>query len=264
MGNSVLVRDFRPAKKNDIYGFYDLVGKKFYSSLVEPFKPCSNWAEELGYVANGLVGFYDAEFNSVNGHNEDTTIIKNLITPGTYDLTCNGGLQNLYDENEKGFVFPGVTSANISVPALSTLDSGEEVTFELVLKPADVTTTQRILYLPQYMEFYYRNGLNYEMLCDGTRDNYVYADVVSNVLSTMAGTFKASDTKKYYFNGALINSIVISTALTTATAGFIGQGVNQYPAINGSVFYCFRVYNRQLSEDELLQNHNLDKQRFGE
>ncbi|UKI40466.1 MAG: hypothetical protein L6V95_09750 [Candidatus Melainabacteria bacterium] len=77
--NSLLVRDFRPAKNNDVYGFYDLVKKKFYSSLVEPFKPCSNWAEELGYVSNGLVFQIDGIFNTKNGNDKTSNVWEDLV-----------------------------------------------------------------------------------------------------------------------------------------------------------------------------------------
>ena len=261
--NSLLVRDFRPAKNNNVYGFYDLVEKKFYPSLAEPFKPCSNLAEELGYVKNGLVCFYDAQFNSIEGHKLDTATLQNLINPGTYDLTYNSGLENLYDNEQNGVVFPGQPSANISVPAFTTLDNAEEVSYELVLRATDITNTQRILFLQNNIELFYRNGLNYSLRFDGTAKSYIYSNAPTNVLSTMAGTFKSSDSKKCYLNGVLRNTTAANAASQTAVTGSIGSGQNRYPLTNGSVFYCFRVYNRQLSNNELLQNYNIDKERFG-
>lgn len=219
---------------------------------------------ELDYVQNGLISFYDAEFNSIEGHKLDTVTMQNLINPGTYDLTCNGGLENLYDEEKKGYVFPGQASANISFNALTTLDDTQEITYELVLRPTNITTTQRILYSYHNMEFFYRTGLNYALWHDGSSGGYLYADAPTNVLSTMAGTFKASDSKKYYLNSVLLNTLTAEAASQIMSTGSIGSGLNVYPLANGSIFYCFRVYNRQLTDEELVQNYNLDKQRFGE
>lgn len=219
---------------------------------------------ELDYVQNGLVCFYDAEFNSLDGHKADTTTIQNLINPGTYDLTCNGGLENLYDSDKKGFVFPGTASANITVPRFASLDNVEECTYEVVLRATNTTNVQRILYLPSNKEFFYRNGLNYGVFFDGRAGSYNYSEAPTNVLSTMAGTFKAQESKKFYLNGVLLGTQEANAASQTAQPGSIGSGKGIYPLANGSVFYNFRVYNRQLSDNELLQNHNLDKQRFGE
>lgn len=218
---------------------------------------------DLGYVSNGLVCFYDAEFNSLDGHKADTTTIQNLISPDTYDLTCNGGLENLYDSDKKGFVFPGTASVNITIPRFASLDNVKECTYEIVLRATDITNTQRILYLPNNMELFYRKGLNYGLRFDGTVGNYIYSNAPTNVLSTMAGTFKSSDSKKCYLNGVLRNTTAAKAASQTTVTGSIGSGKNIYPLANGSVFYNFRVYNRQLSDNELLQNYNIDKERFG-
>ena len=216
------------------------------------------------YVQNGLVCFYDAEFNSLDGHKADTTTIQNLISPGTYDLTCNGGLENLYDSDKKGFVFPGTASVNITIPRFASLDNAEECTYEIVLRSTDTTTTQRILYLPSNMEFFYRNGLSYGARFDGITGSYNYSEAPTNVLSTMAGTFKAQESKKCYLNGVLLDTQEANAASQTAQSGSIGSGQDRYPLANGSVFYNFRVYNRQLSDNELLQNYNIDNERFGE
>lgn len=218
---------------------------------------------ELDYVQNGLIGFYDAQYNSISGHKYETAIIQNLISPNNYDMVCNGGLENLYDENEKGFVYPGQASAYLTIDGNQDLNNSEECTYELIFRPVNIASTQRALFSSQ-LQFYLKNGLNYDFNFDGTKNNGFYANIVENKLASASAVYKASDSKKVYLNGSLINTHTSSIANYTAPTVYIGSGNNQYPLKNGTLFYGLRIYNRQLTDEEVLYNYNLDKQRYGE
>jgi hypothetical protein len=77
------------------------------------------------------------------------------------------------------------------------------------------------------------------------------------------GTYDGS-VKRLYINGILESSSSISNGINnTSTSGSIGyvQNLNaQY--FNGRIA-CTRVYNRALSAQEILQNYNATKTRFG-
>lgn len=95
--------------------------------------------------------------------------------------------------------------------------------------------------------------------------------VTSNYISTsnwahVVGTF-TSGTRRLYINGVLVNSDSQSGTINTNANG-ISIGV--FGGYNGARGYYYngrigsvRVYNRVLTQEEVLQNYNVSKTRFG-
>lgn len=82
----------------------------------------------------------------------------------------------------------------------------------------------------------------------------------------VVGTF-TSGNRRLYVNGALVNSDTASGYITTNANGC---SIGVYGGFNGARGYWYngsiavvRVYNRQLSDAEVLQNYNALKGRFG-
>lgn len=215
--------------------------------------------ESNNYIKDSLVCLYDAEQTQLQYGS--TATLYNLANAGTYDCTCEGQLEDNYEN--KGLKFMGDAAQYINVPAFSSLNNANELTYEIVLKPVNVTTTQRVLYLKGNYEFFLRNSvIQIAIYQDGTLWGSA-ANIEPNNLITCTGTFKANEFKKMYLNGVFKTETTASSGSQTTTAGYIGQGNGTYPLSNGSMFYAFRIYSKALSDDEILQNYNLDLQRFG-
>lgn len=215
------------------------------------------------YIFDGLMVYTDAEYNTSDGHIDDSTVLENLAGD-EYDFNIIGALAY---EN-KGLVFDGIVSNYISVPEFNFLDNTEEVTYELTMSFANLDGTQRLLHSQplHQVEFYlYKQLLHSNAVFDGTTNQFITPEGVvgTNQVITMAVTFKSGEFKKFYCNGVEISAVDIdTTASQNFSSGTIGQGKNAYPTASGNKFYSMRVYNRALSTEELLANYNVDKERF--
>ena len=245
--NSLLVRDFRPAKNNDVYGFYDLVEKKFYSSLVEPFKPCSNWAEELGYVSNGLVFQIDGIFNTKNGNDKTSNVWEDLvgdnfvpIGSNTWGLNCLNCSSNM--------------TSNKVIP-----DLGENCTMEIVYEYEGETYhqcglkngTPKFKGRPNTQSPWWQHNSSLKV-------NYT-SPLAYNTFYSVATT-RSANVCKAFLNGILKAT---STLNLTGNSGKSLLDIGSGAEIMKGKIYAIRLYNRALTDEELLQNYNIDNERFG-
>lgn len=208
-------------------------------------------ANNSKYVQDRIILFSDAEWGL------DGTTLKNLVGDN-YDLTITGSLPYAV----KGLTFNAAKTNYINVPAFSELANAEELTFEMAMNLTDIQTTQRILYLPNFFEFFVRTGkINTDLYFDGKRENLT--GNANTGFITFAAVFKANEYQKLFINGLEVASTSAVSPSSVPASGSIGQGKGVYPIADGSKFYSMRVYNRALTDDELARNYEIDKQRFG-
>jgi hypothetical protein len=227
-------------------------------------------------VTNGLVLCLDAgNSKSYPGTGTTWTDISNngnngVLTNGPTFNSANGG----------GVVFDGVNDY-ISVPYSKDLGLNTGVTFELFLKPASLSTYQVIfnctttgtttmLYIGQaelaYSAFrphislstgYYYGSIVYQFsinnwyhVCYSYSSSTGFASYVNAVPCSVQWTTSAPAV------GATVTSFSNPNSLSI---GYDTRGVLNY---SGSLSNL-RIYNRQLPGNEILQNYNATKSRFG-
>jgi hypothetical protein len=85
----------------------------------------------------------------------------------------------------------------------------------------------------------------------------------TNTWYYVMGTWTAGSNLKVYFDGTLENTLnTTTTSLRTSTEGIVVGSVSTTIFYNVSVA-SVQLYNRVLSDSEILQNFNADRQRFG-
>ena len=101
-----------------------------------------------------------------------------------------------------------------------------------------------------WASIYYGNTLTYANSANYTgRNIYIIATWNSNLI-------------QLYLDGNLIVSTNVSGTMTTQNYLRISSEYNRTRGVNGSV-YNFQLYNRALTEQEILQNYNATRKRFG-
>ena len=243
-----IVRDYRPCISPDgKVGLYDLVGRKFYGNL-----GTGEFIAGYGidsYVHDGMISFADAEFGL------DGSTLKNLAGDN-YDMTITGSLPYA----DKGLTFNGTTDNHINVPEFTELANTAELTFEMAVNLTNIQNTQRILFLQHFFEFYIRNGKLYtDLYFDGLPIDQLIGNANTGFI-TFAVVFKANSYQRLFINGVQVASISATSPSSAPASGSISQ--NKYPIADGSKFYNMRVYNRALTDEEIMQNYEIDQSRF--
>ena len=202
------------------------------------------------YVHDRMISFADAEFGL------DGTTLKNLVGVN-YDLTITGSLPYA----DKGLTFNGTTDNHINVPEFTELANTAEVTFELAMNLTNIETTQRLLYLRDFFEFFVRKGkINSDLHLDGEPRENLQGNANTGFI-TFAAMFKANSYQRLFINGVQVASTSAVSPSSVPISGTIGG--NGYAIDNGSKFYSMRVYKRALTNEEIAQNFEIDQARFG-
>ena len=249
---------------NGVTGFTDSGSAMKY--LMDSGKYFVNKDDYLGVVSNGLVLNLDAGwYPSYSG--SGTT---------WYDLSGNNRhytLKNGTSWSNGSFILDGVDDF-IEGPPSNSFDIVQDHTIELVVK-----TTQ----IKQSVTFFWRSDNNRAILthtpwvdgriyydiggcCGGSqRIDYSNPNTLNNL---MYYTYRTrSDVKPYrhiYENGvAKVNSgNNENSTITFNSSPMIIGGDGSSSSYKGHI-YMLRVYNRALSDSEILQNYNAQKGRFG-
>lgn len=244
-----LVGDFRPYLNADgETGMYDMVGREFHGNL-----GTGEFIAGYGfdnYVHDGMISFTDAEFGL------DGSTLKNLAGDN-YDMTITGSLPYA----DKGLTFDGTSNNYINVPEFTELANTAEVTCEMAMNLTDIQTTQRLLYLKDFFEFFVRKGkINSDLHLDGLPRENLQGNANTGFI-TFAAVFKANSYQRLFINGVQVATTSAVSPSSVPASGTIGG--NGYAIANGSKFYSMRVYNRALTNEEIMQNYEIDNQRFG-
>jgi hypothetical protein len=204
--------------------------------------------------------------------------------PGTgsncYDLSSNRFTGELINSppystsiNNKYFTFNGTTNTRvIRIPNSTVLDT-QTPSVEVWIKTN--ATTQSGFWFEkgnvntQYSLF--QEGANIQWRQYFTSISTFSTNAVNAGLNTtswfqVVGTY-SSGSRKLYINGVLKNSDAQTGTINTNSGG---MSIGAYGGYNGSRGYYYngdiaivRVYNKQLSDNEVLNNYNALKGRFG-
>lgn len=210
-------------------------------------------------VTDGLVLYLDAANpkSFVSGSttwNDLTSNINNgsLINSPVYSTTDNGGITfdglddyvNLGNNSITQFSNNNPWSISITAKLLS-----QNVTYPGFLIKGNSVTTGILI-------FYSDNGRIY-LKHNNSQPTYVTTTL--NTIFQYTVTYSGSGSTRVYLNGIYQNNGPSISSIDTTNNLFLGRG-DSYGNVR---LYNFLKYNRQLSDNDVLQNYNTIKTRFG-
>lgn len=217
----------------------------------------------------------------------DAANTKSYISGSTdwYDLTTynnDGTLTNgpvFSDENEGSITFDGIDDyVNTDfIPSIGTGDITYDIWFKTNTAQTGALINVRSASAAQFVLVICTNGVSGSPLIGSNLLVYSYDNIIDrgfettetwtdNVWHNVVGVH-TSTTDKLYVDGILRGSVTTSPLninnSTKLRIGALGDGVNIYPNwyFNGSVSSA-KVYNKLLTDSEILQNYNATKWRF--
>ena len=224
-------------------------------------KPLYVYAKESSYIADGLVLHLDAINNTGKGHEDTATIWKDL-SGNNNDAIIKGGAT--WGENYLSFDgvddYGGIKDSESMKPENQTI----EVIVNQESKEA-INRDGRAIYFVKWP------GYTLEINKDGTftygknqNQSYLKSNTKANLgeIYSVVGTYETgSKTAKLYLNGVYENQHEVSqTAYNNSDITIGSYSTHDY--LNGKI-YSIRMYNRALSEDEILSNYKVDCERYG-
>ena len=218
------------------------------------------------YVTSGLIDHWDGIDNTRSGHNASASAWEDLV--GSHDLTLNSTTKATWGEDH--LYFTGKTNQHIR-DANSGLD-GSALTVEVVLAPETNATEQVFAWFgnSSYKRaiLFYSNNTISEYFEGANRSDYVTGLTNFSDIETIAITYPANSKEgTMYINNAQVaktgsaSSWNIVSGLSTIHFGNQTGSSGNYQ-YKGKV-YAIRFYNRELTTEELTQNHQVDVTRFG-
>jgi len=95
-----------------------------------------------------------------------------------------------------------------------------------------------------------------------TRPGFGFLVTTTGAWTHFVATRNSSNLVSLYQNGVLMASATITTSFASATPRLAVNPINSAERLNGRIAN-FNYYTRTLSDDEVLQNFNATKGRFG-
>jgi hypothetical protein len=188
------------------------------------------------------------------------------LTKNKNNLNFNGSnfnYNNSYISTTKMGSYP-------SIPQNSSINLNGQITVECAIRPTNLDSTWNIIATKWFggttsewhWSFKFSGGYKQNLYTTGNSDLYGSKVYINNVWYIVAFTINASGLLTFYSNGVSensYNSVVMSASdsylsLSDSRASIYG--------FNGD-YSMFRLYNRALSANEILQNFNATKGRFG-
>lgn len=212
------------------------------------------------YIKNGLVVLLDGIDNTGTGHNNATTSWK--------DLSGNRNHASLYIANNSsisGWAKDGINLNAIS-DYLHISDSVslplKEFTVEVVFKVRGSGDRMPIIRCtPQYD--IYMNGYSnvvFSMQSSSSADPTTTSSVPLDQPCSISASCK-NNSQNLYFNGEWQNGKMIGDTALGITGVYLGR--SETANYMRGAYYSVRIYNRELSREEIAKNKQVDKARFG-
>ena len=231
-------------------------------------------ASELGYVSNGLMCLYDGEYNSEFG--------KSKKTKTWYDLSKNNNNATLknFDFNKTS----GWTGNSLLLDGKNDWVSMQKIynnnmTVEIALKILNEKDGKKLYVIDNYesggmgiekntsgymlgavnVDDSYYTALSNNKINDNTKYSLTLQYDGSNIL------YRENDLKYNTYAEGRIKEPINSTrfALGVNASGENYDNMESSEAFNNFEVYSVRIYNRALTDEEISQNYNVDKERFG-
>ena len=231
-------------------------------------------ASELGYVSNGLMCLYDGEYNSEFG--------KSKKTKTWYDLSKNNNNATLknFDFNKTS----GWTGNSLLLDGKNDWVSMQKIynnnmTVEIALKILNEKDGKKLYVIDNYesggmgiekntsgymlgsvnVDGSYYTALSNNKINDNTKYSLTLQYDGSNIL------YRENDIKYNTYAEGRIKEPINSTrfVLGVNASGENYDNMESSEAFNNFGVYSVRIYNRALTDEEISQNYNVDKERFG-
>jgi len=215
-------------------------------------------------VRDGLVLHLDAaNVKSYSGGTGGGTPVKDISGNG-YDGTFSGSPDFITD-NLGGFETNGTENEYISVPDNENIRTGTNPwSFQIVFKIKSISLTYPGIIRKGssgsggvgFQIFYVSSGLSYFKHYNSQDDITTWTAGETQVLTVINN----GSNVKSYKNGELYTNSWLSMGYTDTSEPFrIGMGDSR----GNNVVNSFMLYNRALSEEEVVKNFNAIKDRFG-
>lgn len=217
-----------------------------------------------GYISDGLVLWYDGYANTGTARTNSTTTWKNLAS-SSLDGTLTGGTWY------KNYLYLDGTDDWVAIAAMNYANP----TVEVVYKKTAFTGNAEEALVGNFNSGGYgiaylssnSNKMIGEFYVNGAW-NRLYNDITLNKTDTLATSFNGS-TMKLFSNGSLVDQLSLSGTVGTPTNSTImaiganpnGTSVSASTYFLGNI-YSVRIYNKALTDDEVLHNYIQDKQKF--
>ena len=203
---------------------------------------CLDAANTKSYVS-GSTTWNDMSRSGING---------TLVNSPTFSSTNNGGI-----------VFDGIddyvsTTQSLTNPSFS---------YEVFLKPTNVSKDQMYIGNELLQALYTRISNSRAFL--SIRTNVAQRTLnhpqllVDNSIYHIVSIYNGVQLKIYVNNVLAVGSVINETLLTPWGTNSIGRWINTDTRNFVGTIYLVRLYNRELSATEVLQNYNATKTRFG-
>ena len=211
------------------------------------------------------------DVGNIKSYTNNATNIKNLI-----NLNSNTGANiiasPIYSSNNKGYLTLNGTSQYIHRKIFPAISSADELSYNVWIRILSYPGSgqQGIIFGTEdvYICSFVENSgnLGFSFLLGGG-PGYDFTNIYSLPLNTwlnLCVTVSVSDSARIYINGNLISTIASPVGMIAAFSWY-AVSVNNSLVIIGHVncdFSYLSIYDRVLSQDEILRNFNALRGRF--
>lgn len=260
---------------------YPHAGEEFTVTLVGSGGPADvtisgYMDEEDWYVMDGLVLMYDGIYNAgMNDHNNSADKWTQLVPGAGGDLRISG---QTWTENGLTVGETGVSQVDLTTPITTDKDG---MTYEQVFSASNLSDAKGES--GTYFDPFYtlasfgsirRDGPILNYVNDIRTVLYIRPQLDSDKLITATLTSNGSTTRHAYRDGSLASSGTIDLGIGTGDfytfesvkipASRVAQASEDKDFYLSKTLYGLRLYDRELSADEIAQNAAVDQARFDE
>ena len=214
------------------------------------------------YIKNGLALQYDAINNTGSGHDNITITWKDLSGNNNDGALTNMDINSVTSNWAENYISFNGQNNYILVPSSDSINSNA-YTIEMVFNQEAVINEDKSVLIAKAGEYTIElnadNTISYGI---GSNNEYYKTMQIINLnkIYYIAVTYE-NNLQKIYVNGELIGQSTVDGTVSQTQADLtIGANNTSYP-FKGKI-YATRIYNRSLTENEILQNFNIDKQKY--
>ena len=236
------------------------------TSRMSLYIPASSSVTEKTYIKNGLILHLDGINNTGSGHSNTSTIWKDLSGNNNNNGTVTGATWG-----NTGLTFDGIDDW-VSIKELNY----PEVSLEVVFKDNSIPDNSHHYMFCNMEQGGYglgNNGSNglVGQVCVNNEYQYLSIDNFDSTIKNTLTITSNGKESKLYLNGNLAKSIIVENGIisypnnnTIMALGTNPEGSTniQLESYKGNIFSA-RMYNRVLTEQEIKNNYEIDKSRFG-
>lgn len=225
---------------------------------------------EQSYVTSGLIHRYDAIQNTSNGHDSSSGVWEDLI--GEYDLTITSTSAVTWGNDYLQFDGTSSSSAKSDADDVET-PSSKTVEFVLSTTSADTETLGQMFYDQNAVNesygkvtIYSDNSVGVQGKTANTYETGVNS--ISGIHSIVGVYANDGTTSAAYVNGELVSlsnskSHSMSGSKNKMIVGGSAGATEQLGYLYTGKLHAIRIYNRNLTAEEIAQNYEIDVARFG-